>query len=44
MTVNGRNGNEGGEVRGGVRDGTLGLTVVSSGVPAPAHCSPWSGG
>lgn len=38
-----RNGNEGTEVRGGVRDWTRVLTLVQSWVLAPAHCSPWSG-
>lgn len=44
MILNSRNGNEGIEGRGGVRDWTPVLTLVQSGVPAPAHCSPWSGG
>lgn len=42
MTLNGRNGKEGIEVRGRVRDWTRVLTLVQSWVPAPAHCSPWS--
>lgn len=44
MILNGRNGNKGIEVRGGVKRCTLVLTVVWSRVPALAHCSPCSGG
>lgn len=43
MTLNGRNENEGVK-KGGVRNWTLVLTLVLSGVLALAYCSPWSGG